>query len=282
MQNFTTPSPVALTVKFAAGNLQVLAEDRDTMTVDIAPANPSNNADVEHAAATTVEQRGDEIVVSAPDTKRWFGRTPKLDVKIAMPVDSSATVFVESSDIRLKGRLGETDVNSASGDVHFEHVDALTASTASGDVRGDAVAGDAKIKSASADVRVDRIGGSADVITASGDLLLPDIGGDAHVRTASGDVALGVIRGSVSGKTASGDMRIESVREGTVQIDSASGDLWIGIAHGTAAWLEVQSLSGDVTSELESADAPDDDAPTVTVRARTLSGDVAIRRAGAR
>jgi len=282
MQTFTTPSPVALTVKFAAGDLQVLAEGRDTTTVDVAPANPSNNADVEHAAATTVEQRGDEIVVSAPDAKRWFGRTPKLAVTIAMPTDSSATVFVESADVRLQGQLGETDVNSASGDVRFDHVASLTATTASGEVRGDAVTGDAKVKSASAGVRVDWIGGTADAMTASGDLILPAVGRDAHVRTASGDVALGVIGGSVTAKTASGDMRIESVREGRVEVDSASGDLWVGIAQGTAAWLEVQSLSGDVTSELQGADAPDDDAPTVTVRARTLSGDVAIRRAPAR
>ncbi len=279
MKTFTTPSPVALTVRFAGGSLQVLAESRDTTTVDVAPANASNAADVEHAAVTTVEQRGNEIVVIAPDTKRWFGRTPKLDVKVAMPIDSCATVFAESADVRLRGKLGDTDVNTASGDIQFEHVGSLTASSASGDVRGDAVTRDAKIKSASGDVRVDGIGGTADATTASGDLLLPAVGGDAHVRTASGDASLGVVRGSVSAKTASGDIRIESVQEGTVQVDSASGDVWVGIAHGTAAWLEVQSLSGDVTSELEGTDAPDDDAPTVTIRARTLSGDVAIRRA---
>lgn len=72
------------------------------------------------------------------------------------------------------------------------------------------------------------------------------------------------------------------MRSGTVEIDSASGDILIGVAGGTAAWLDVHSLSGDITSELEGADAPDEDAPTVTIRGRTLSGDVAIRRAGGR
>ena len=70
-----------------------------------------------------------------------------------------------------------------------------------------------------------------------------------------------------------------AVIAGTTQIDSASGDIWLGVAPGTTAWLEVQSLSGDVTSELQSAGAPDEDAPTVSIQARTLSGDVAIRRA---
>ncbi len=106
--------------------------------------------------------------------------------------------------------------------------------------------------------------------------------GDANVRSASGDAVIGAVGGSVNAKTASGDIKVESVIAGTTQIDSASGDIWLGVAPGTTAWLEVQSLSGDVTSELQSADAPDEDAPAVSIQARTLSGDVAIRRAVAR
>ena len=282
MPTFSTPEPAALTIRFAGGTLTLLAESRDTTTVDVAPANPSNSADVEHAAATTVEQRGREIVVIAPDTKRWFGRTPKLDVRVAAPTESSVTAFVESADVRFTGRLGDIDVNSASGDVRFEHARTATVTAASGDVWGDTVSGEARVKTASGDVRLVDIGAAGDVTTASGDINVTHVGGDATLRSASGDAQVGQVDGSVMAKTASGDIRVDSVARGTVEIDSASGDVWLGIAHGTAAWLEVQSLSGDVTSELASSEAPGDDAPTVSIRARTLSGDVAIRRAAAR
>ena len=170
MQTFNTPHPVALTIRFAGGTLQVLAEGRDSTTVEISPANPSSAADVEHAAATTVEQRGNEIVIIAPDTKRWFGRTPKLDVKVAAPTDSGLTAFVESADVRLRGHLGSVDVNSASGNVRVEHAASLTVSTASGDVWGDAVGGDGRVKTASGDVRLTDVTGTGDVTTASGDI----------------------------------------------------------------------------------------------------------------
>lgn len=282
MHTFTTPQPVALTVRFAGGSLQVLAEERDTTTVEVRPANGTNSADAEHAAATTVEQRGNEIVVIAPDTKRWFGRTPKLDITVAAPSESALAAFVESADVRLHGRLGGVDVNSASGDVRVDHADTLTVSTASGDIWADMVAGDARVKTASGEVRFSDVGGSADASTASGDMQLKRVGGDVALRSASGDASVGPVGGSLTAKTASGDIRIESVAIGTVEIDSASGDVLVGVADGTAAWLEVQSLSGDVHSELEASEAPADDAPTVTVRARTLSGDITIRRAAAR
>lgn len=279
MQTFNTPQPVALTIRFAGGSLQVLAEGRGTTSVEISPANPNSAADVEHAEATTVEQRGDEIVIIAPDTKRWFGRTPKLDVKVAAPTNSGLTAFVESADVRLRGRLGDVDVNSASGDVRFEHAATLTVSTASGDVWGDSVDGDGRVKTASGDVRLTEVKGTGEVTTASGDIQLQRVNGDVNLRSASGDATVGVVGGSVAAKTASGDIRVDSVTTGSVEVDSASGDVWLGVAHGTAAWLEVQSLSGDVTSELQASDDPGDDAPSVAIRARTLSGDVAIRRA---
>lgn len=282
MNTFTTPGPTALTIRFAAGELHVVAEHRDTTTVEVAPNNASSDADVEHANATTVEQRGNEILVIAPNTKRWFGRSPKLQITVAAPVSSRANVFVESAQVAMRGQLGDVDVNSASGDVRVERAAGLTLSTASGDVWVDDVDDDARVKTASGDVRLSSVGGSAELTTASGDIHAQHVGGAMRIRTASGDAFGGVIGGSVSAKTASGDVSVSSVATGSVEIDSASGDVSVGIAEGSAAWLEVQSLSGDVTSDLDAADAPADDAPTVTVRARSLSGDIAIRRAPAR
>lgn len=279
MQSFTTPGPVALNIRFAGGQLHLTAEHRDTTEIEVAPGNPSNTADVEHAAATVVDQRGNEIVVHAPDTKRWFGRTPKLDIRVITSARADATIHVESADVRLVGPVGAADVISASGPVRFDDVASLTVNTASADVIGDRIGDDARAKSASGDIQLGELGGNGDFTTASGDIDVATVGGDATCRSASGDVSIGPIGGSASAKTASGDIRLASVRGGTVEIDSASGDVWIGVAVGTAAWLDVQSLTGDVRSDLEGTEAPDDAAPTVTIRARTLSGDVAIRRA---
>jgi hypothetical protein len=282
MHTFTTPGPAALTVRFAAGRLTVRTDDnadQGTATVDVRPANPDSSADVDHAAATVVEQRGDTIEVIAPAVKGWFGRNPRLDVTAVVPAGTRVDADVKSADVELHGQLARVAVSSASGDLAIEHAAELSVRTASGDVACRTVGADASVTTASGDVRLDAVGGFAELSSASGDVDVTRIDGDARVRTASGDVVLREVGGSVSTRTASGDVRVGSVRRGVVEIDSASGDIEVGIAAGTAAWLDAQTLSGSVSSSLDAADAPGDAADTVSVHAHSLSGDVHIRRA---
>ena len=56
------------------------------------------------------------------------------------------------------------------------------------------------------------------------------------------------------------------------------GDLDIGIAEGTAAWLEIEHQFGHVRNMLDTASRPDESDETVEVRGRTSYGDITIRR----
>jgi DUF4097 and DUF4098 domain-containing protein YvlB len=282
MRSFTTSGPAALVVRFAAGRLSVRTDETAGTTsasVDVRPGNPDSSADVEHAAATSVEQHGDKIEVIAPTSKGWFGRNPKLDVRVVVPPTSAVEADVKSADVQLAGRLGRSSVNTASGDVAVEHAEELHVRTASGDVSGRKVAGDTEVTTASGDVRIESVDGAAELSSASGDIEVNQVGDEARVRSASGDVVIKAAGGSVNVRTASGDVRLDVVRRGIVEVDTASGDVEVGIATGTAAWLDVQALSGRVSSTLEATDTPGDDAETVTIHAHTLSGDITLRRA---
>lgn len=283
MPSFTTPGPAALVVRFAAGRLTVRTadgtEEVTTTVVDVRPGNPDSAADVELAVATSVEQHGDTIEVIAPTSKGWFGRNPRLDVRCVVPAQSRVDIDVKSADVQLTGELGRAAVSSASGDVAIEHAGELQVRTASGDVSCRSVGGNASVSTASGDAHLGTIAGSAELSTASGDVDVTQIAGDARARSASGDIGLREAGGSVTARTASGDIRIDSIRRGSAEIDSASGDVDLGVALGTAAWLDVQALSGTVSSTLDPADAPGDDAETVSIHAHTLSGDIRVRRA---
>jgi hypothetical protein len=121
MRSFTTAGPAALVVRFASGRLTVRTDDtevgRTAASVDVRPGNPDSSADVEHAAATSVEQHGDTIEVIAPTSKGWFGKNPRLDVRVVVPPSSAVDVEVKSADVQLAGRLDRVEVGSASGDV---------------------------------------------------------------------------------------------------------------------------------------------------------------------
>jgi hypothetical protein len=81
-------------------------------------------------------------------------------------------------------------------------------------------------------------------------------------------------------QTASGDQQIGSVVQGEVTLQTASGDITVGIRRGSKLWVDATSMSGDTASELELTDTPSDsDGPLVELRAMSMSGDVTIRRA---
>jgi DUF4097 and DUF4098 domain-containing protein YvlB len=139
---------------------------------------------------------------------------------------------------------------------------------------------DVRAEVASADVRGRGRFGEVEVNAASGDVGFDEVEGQANINTASGDVRIDET-GAVDANTASGDIRLKSISSGEVELHSASGDIDVGIAKGSRLWIDAQSLSGDTSSELELEAAPsgDDEGPLVELRAKTMSGDISVRRA---
>ncbi|MGW0232147.1 DUF4097 family beta strand repeat-containing protein [Actinopolymorpha singaporensis] len=281
MPTFATPEPVTLRLRVQSGDILVEASDRADTEVEVRPYNSNKQADTEAAQQTLVEQRDGSIVVEAPDGKEFgrFGRSGSIYVRVALPTGSHLRGTKASADLRAVGRLGDVDLNTASGDVELQEVDKLEVQTASGDVTCRLVGGSAKVQSASGDITLGEVGGDLQVASASGDLDLGPVGGDVRVQTASGDTTVAVAGGSVEARSASGDVSLPSVRSGQVSVETASGDVTVGIAAGVAAWLDVSSLSGDVHSDLDDAGEPGEGDESVELRARTLSGDVSIVRA---
>ncbi len=197
-----------------------------------------------HEDDARIEMRRNEIVIEI-ERKKLFGFRGDHDLVVSAPEGTGLDAETASGDLDGRGRLGDVDVDSASGDVRFEAVDGrLNVNTASGDVEADFVGGDVRVNSA------------------SGDLTLGEIEHDAKIRTASGDVE---IRSAVRGK---------------IDVQSASGDVRLGIRRGSSVYIDASSMSGDMTSELDVTDAPPESGgPAIDFRARTMSGDVTVRRA---
>lgn len=246
---FHTPEPVELEVKVPSG-------DVDVETVDGEETYVSVEGDEKLLELTEVRQEGRRIVVELKERKAFgisisigafsFG-SGSLRVRARVPHASRAELSTAAADMKLRGRYGALEVNSASGDLALH-----------GEVENDAV-----VKIVSGDVRLDRIGG------------------DLRVQTVSGDVEAAAVGGSVTTKSVSGDVRVESVRAGSVNAQSVSGDIEIGIAPGTNLDVDAGSLSGDLASEvpLSSERSSPDDGPTLVVRGKTVSGDFRVFRA---
>lgn len=238
-ETFDTPEPPELRINLPSGNIEIHTSADATQTS--VELSGANEDDAR------IEQRRDQIVIEI-EWKKLFGRAS----------------FVRDHRLEIYAPNG-TQV-----DVH----------TASGDVAGDGDFGEVSVDTASGDVRFERVHGRFESNTASGDVTADFVGDALRVNSASGDVELGEIEGDAKIRTASGDIQIRSAVRGKIDINSASGDVQIGIRRGSSVYIDASSMSGDMTSEMDVSDAPPaSDAPSVDFRARTMSGDVAVRRA---
>ena len=191
-------------------------------------------------AATRVEFEDGTLSIIVPD-QSGLCNDGSVDAVVELPEGSSCRVQHRLRRRRGTGELGALDVHSASGDVSAERV--------------------------SGQVRVD---------TASGDVSL-DSAAEADVETASGDVRIGQVSGGVAVRTASGDVQIEAASGPRADVNAASGDISVGVAPGIGVYLELSSLSGTVSSELEPGE--ETEGANMTLYCRTISGDVRVSRA---
>jgi DUF4097 and DUF4098 domain-containing protein YvlB len=191
-----------------------------------------------------IEQRRDQIVIEV-ERKKFFGFKGDWQILVTTAFGARLDVNVASADVEASGRLGDASVDTASGDVRLAAVD-----------------GRLEVNAASGDVRVEFVGGDIRINSASGDVVVDQHEHDAKIRTASGDVVL------------------RSALQGKIDVTSASGDVEVGIRPGTKVYIDASSMSGDMSSELDVSDTPStSDGPSLDFRARTMSGDVLVRRA---
>src|SRR5215831_8376516 len=238
---FPGSDPVDVFVDLAAGSVALAARPTDVTTVSLTPSRFGRNADRLISEVRVTFENGRLEVVGPKRTGLWRGY-PGLDLTITLPEGSRCAVRTASADITGTGQLAELDAHTASGDI--------TAAT---------------------------VTGSFQAVTASGDIRAEETGTTAELRAVSGDIRVTRAGGDIRARSASGDVRIGSMARGRADVNTASGDIVVGVAPGVGVYLDLSSLSGSVTSGLEETQ-PSDHVP-LEVRCRTLSGDVRIIRA---
>ena len=248
---FHTPEPVELEIKVPAGDVDVETIDGDESLITVEGSEKVLDQLI-------VEQQGRRIVVELRGKKPFgltimigdlsWGSGGRLRVRARVPHGSQALLATAAADMKLRGRVRSLDSKSASGDL-----------VVTGEIERDAT-----VKTVSGDVRLERVGG------------------ELRFTTVSGDVLVRSVAKSVEGKAVSGDVRLESTREGTVTVQSVSGDIEVGVAAGTNLDVDAGSVSGDLSSEVPLGSEPGEtegSGPTLVLRGKTVSGDFRVFRA---
>lgn len=274
---FPVSGPIKVNATIRGSDLDLTAADVTEATVRLEPLK-DNGATRRLLEEALVEFVGGVLRIELPRIAAFgFNVTaPALRVRVTVPTDSDLHVSSGSGDVHVTGDLGDVVVRTGSGDAVLAAVATLNVASGSGDVSVSALT-DGDFKTGSGDVTVGAASGSVQFKSGSGDLRVERVA-DLTATPASGDVQLGEFAGVAKVRTASGDVVIRRAVRGALEAVSASGDIVLGIAPGTAVLLDCSSASGRARTELDASDAPDQDENTLEVRARSASGDILVKR----
>jgi DUF4097 and DUF4098 domain-containing protein YvlB len=264
MYEFDRSTPVTVVLRVHGGSVEIVAEERPSIEVDVQPMNDSDAA-LEAARNTQVALDGDTLLIQVPGSEFWnWRRSPKLRITARVPAGSSVVGKTASADVRASGVYGDVRLDVSSGDIDVAE--------ATGDVSLDAASGG---------LSVQRVAGSLRAKVSSGGMRIGDVTGDVNAETASGGIRIGAVGGSLRAVTASGDIEVGLLREGQADVRTASGDVTVGVAAGSAVWMDVNTASGKSVTDLAATgdEPPATDPVKLELRVRTASGDVRVHRA---
>jgi DUF4097 and DUF4098 domain-containing protein YvlB len=279
MHNYQTPGPISATLELGVGDVRITASDREDTVVEVRPSDEADESDVKTAQQVQVDYANGMLRITGPRVRASFSRkTRSVQVSIELPTDSQVSAEMQVGDFRCAGRLGECRLKTSAGNVWLERTGPLRLDTSAGHVTADGISGNAEISTGSGKVRIGEVEGSAVVKNTNGDTTIDAVTGDVRVRAANGDIRVERAGAGVDAKTSNGSIRLGEVARGSVALETAMGDLEIGIAEGTAARVAVNTGFGHMRNLLDTASRPEDTDETVEVRGRTSYGDITIRR----
>jgi Toastrack DUF4097 len=215
---------------------------------------------VEERFLEQVQIRHDQdwLRISFPEQ---FFRHIKAHLRLAVPDGLAFVIKTGSADISISADIDRSKIISGSGDIIIGNAIDLDCKTGSGD-----------ISVARVDGRAARLG------SGSGDISVSEAYCPLTAKSGSGAVVVKSLRGDLQANSGSGDIGIAAT-SGSVDLRSASGSLTVGVTENLPAWIDLNSVSGDIRIGLESTAQPGPGERYISVRARTASGDIAIHRA---
>lgn len=243
-----------LALRLRDGEARLRAVDGDTVRVRDVNGNDLDDMFAIEAAAGSLSLKAErdlEIIIGTRAHRRHHRPSP--DLEIDLPRRATLVLEAASGDVGVDGLLGDQRYRTASGDV--------------------------TLRSVSGKISIEVVSGDVDV-TATGDA-------QVSARSVSGDVAVrAATLSALQVTTTSGDLKVAGRLSGPgpFAIETVSGDGLLAPAGDVR--IEMTSLTGDLTSELEGLQATErgrrsisigTDGPLVTFR--SMSGDLQVVRA---
>jgi hypothetical protein len=280
MPKFDTPQPITANIEPGVGYVTIVAGDRADTVVEVRPSNPDDESDRDAAERTRVDFVGNTLTIRGPKVSpfNWSNKTRSIDVRVELPAGSHIHDRSGMGDLTVTGRLGDVSFKTGLGHVQFDDAASLSVTSGTGNVLGNRITGTASITTAGR-VHVGELADGGVVSNSNGSTVVGAARGPIKVRSANGDITIAEAADDVEAKTANGAVRVLDAVRGSLTLETALGEIEVGVHEGSAAWLDINTKFGVVRNEMTASGAPAEHANKIEIHANTSLGDIILRRA---
>lgn len=267
-EEFELGDQAQLSIEIRSGALAIRGDDTRRARIEVVArlwADDDREADEQaDLIRRGIRQDGSRVVIRAPTLLRptpflFFSRGPRIDYQVAVPKRTEAGIESRSGRVEVENVTGPLEIDARSGRVGVRQVERSV-----------------KVGSRSGSVLAEEIGGSLGVETRSGSVKVQGCRGDVGVRARSGSVQVEDVGGKLKVEAYSGAVRYEGDVADDIDISVRSGAIRLGVDPNRAFYLDAETTSGGVRSDLPMRRSGEGPAAGTgpTVRLRTRSGGI--------
>jgi|SRR5215470_4112894 len=186
LPTFTTPEPIQVTIKLAAGEATIVASERGDTVVTVAPHNPDLATDVQAARRVAVDYTGNTLRIG--QAFPWHSRLSSkklpgmVSITVELPSGSQVRGDAAMGSFRSRGLLGKCTFSASYGGIQLDEI-------------GD----DLRVKNSHGSIHVQRAHANVNARTSAGNILVGEVvRGTVDIATAVGEVEVGVRPGTAA------------------------------------------------------------------------------------
>ncbi|MFD3523436.1 DUF4097 family beta strand repeat-containing protein [Streptomyces sp. NPDC058653] len=276
MPTFDTPFPVQVVLNLVFGEVRIVASDRADTTAETRPRDSDDQDDVRASQRLHIDFADRTVRVNVPEPG---GDGGAVILTMAVPTGSGVHGEGLAADFLGVGELGECRLSTGLGQIRLQRAGSVRLTAALGDITVDRVTGTAEVTADCGDVHLGLVEGGATIgAKGRGDATVGEVRGVARLDTERGAIRIGRAHTGVEARTTHGDIDVDEVVQGSVVTASTFGSIRVGVAGTSEARLSLDSAAGTVYTSLSLLEACEGADNVVSVQARTVVGDVVLRR----
>jgi hypothetical protein len=262
-RTFPLTTTISLFARIGHGSLRVTAVDGLAEAVVTLTARTESSDTLDR---TTVELRGSTLQITSPRQGGVFelvgGRAhDAIDFDVTVPTGTPLKITTVTADVAVIGRCGSADIAAGTSEVNVDHVD-----------------GDLRLRYGSGNCHIERVSGAVQTRSGSGAGQFGEVGGALAAAYGSGQLDVDVARGPVRFRAGSGGATIAAIY-GNADLATGTGEISLGIPAGVAAYVDLTTGSGVLDPQVAISETSTAGGRSISIRARTGTGDIHVRRA---